>query len=149
MRSNRISQSFSEHLYWANLFMLALRVVTARVLVILKCLLYILKRDGTDTYVILQFPNVESQVLTPNILCLLSMQCIVWNTETAEPINIISVHNDTIFSIAWNRDGSLFATTCKDKRIRIIDPRQGTIVMVSRHVVVGDQLLGIRAQLSW
>ncbi|XP_074661176.1 coronin-6-like isoform X2 [Tubulanus polymorphus] len=53
---------------------------------------------------------------------------ILWNLETAEPINIISCHNDTIYSMSWNRDGSLLATTCKDKRIRVIDPRSGNIV---------------------
>ncbi len=58
------------------------------------------------------------------------LQCILWNTETAEPINIIEVHNDTIFSISWNRDGSLFATTSKDKKIRVIDPREGTVISV-------------------
>lgn len=65
------------------------------------------------------------------IMILLSLQCILWNTETAEPISIIDVHHDTIFSIAWNREGSLFATTCKDKKLRIIDPREGHVVAVS------------------
>ncbi|ELU05914.1 hypothetical protein CAPTEDRAFT_106454 [Capitella teleta] len=53
---------------------------------------------------------------------------ILWNTQTAEPISIIDVHHDTIFSIAWNRDGSLFATTSKDHKLRIIDPREGHVV---------------------
>ncbi len=57
-------------------------------------------------------------------------QCILWNTETAEPINIIDVHTDTIFSISWNLDGSLFATTSKDKKIRVVDPREGTVISV-------------------
>ncbi|XP_064645556.1 serine/arginine repetitive matrix protein 2-like isoform X4 [Lineus longissimus] len=53
---------------------------------------------------------------------------ILWNIETAEPINIITCHTDTIFSISWNRNGSLFATTSKDKKIRVIDPRSGSVV---------------------
>lgn len=70
-------------------------------------------------------------VLTvPEINNLMFFQCILWNTDTAEPINIINVHTDTIFSIAWNYDGSMFATTSKDKRIRIIDPREGDIIQV-------------------
>ncbi|KAK7096473.1 hypothetical protein V1264_005768 [Littorina saxatilis] len=50
-------------------------------------------------------------------------KCIVWNVEQAEPVNIVDCHRDTIFSISWNRDGSLFATTSKDKKLRTIDPR--------------------------
>jgi len=57
-------------------------------------------------------------------------QCILWNTATGERLNVIAVHPDTIFSISWNHDGSLFATTCKDKQIRVIDPRRGAIVAV-------------------
>lgn len=29
---------------------------------------------------------------------------------------------DTIYSFDWNMDGSLIATTCKDKKIQAIDP---------------------------
>ena len=91
-----------------------------------------------------------SSINSSRFTAVVPLQCIVWNTETAEPINIISVHNDTIFSIAWNSDGSLFATTCKDKRIRIIDPRLGTVVIVSNQSLnepawssgAGNRLLG-------
>ncbi|CAF0911838.1 unnamed protein product [Didymodactylos carnosus] len=31
-------------------------------------------------------------------------------------------------SITWNKNGSLFATTCKDKRIRVIEARSGRVV---------------------
>jgi coronin-2 len=56
-------------------------------------------------------------------------QVILWNLEKAEPIRIISCHNDTIHSMCWNRNGSLFATCCKDRKIRIIDPRTGAVVV--------------------
>ncbi|XP_013387577.1 coronin-2B isoform X2 [Lingula anatina] len=52
-------------------------------------------------------------------------KCILWNIETAEPINIINCHKDNIHSINWNRDGSLFSTTSKDKMLRVVDPRSG------------------------
>jgi WD40 repeat protein len=35
-------------------------------------------------------------------------QVIVWNLEKAEPIRIITCHNDTVQSMSWNRDGSFF-----------------------------------------
>ncbi|XP_005998479.1 coronin-2A isoform X2 [Latimeria chalumnae] len=57
----------------------------------------------------------------------------VWNLDTYEPINmspvrIIGVHNDVILSMSFNTDGSLLATACKDKKIRIIDPRLGQVL---------------------
>ncbi|CAF0795784.1 unnamed protein product [Brachionus calyciflorus] len=57
-------------------------------------------------------------------------QVILWNLEKAEPIRIVSCHNDTIQSMNWNRDGSLFATTCKDKKLRVIEPRSGKVICV-------------------
>ena len=59
------------------------------------------------------------------------VQCILWNVEAGQLVRSIAVHPDTIFSLSWNRDGSLFATTCKDKKIRVIEPREGTVVAVS------------------
>lgn len=61
----------------------------------------------------------------------LCFQCIIWNVEQAEPVNIVKCHTDTIFSIGWNRDGSLFGATSKDKMLRVLDPRQSTVVAVS------------------
>jgi len=52
----------------------------------------------------------------------------IWDIGTATAINEISLHTDTIYSVAWNFDGSLIATTCKDKKVRTIDARAGTIV---------------------
>ncbi|GLH07109.1 Lissencephaly-1 homolog [Gryllus bimaculatus] len=34
-----------------------------------------------------------------------------------------SEHGDVIQSVAWRRDGSLIATSCKDKQVRVGDPR--------------------------
>ena len=62
--------------------------------------------------------------------CLCCVQCILWNTATGDRLNVIAVHPDTIFSLSWNLDGSFFATTCKDKQIRVVDPRRGTVVAV-------------------
>ena len=56
-------------------------------------------------------------------------KCIIWNVEQAEPVNIIPGHTDNIFSMSWNEDGSAFCTTCKDKKIRVIDPRMAVVAM--------------------
>ncbi|KAI5625225.1 coronin-2A isoform X1, partial [Silurus asotus] len=60
-------------------------------------------------------------------------QVMVWNLNTPEqviknPVRSISVHTDMVLSMSFNTDGSLIATSCKDKKIRIIDPRAGTLL---------------------
>eukprot|EP01092_Planopodium_desertum_P003997 TRINITY_DN176_c0_g1_i1.p1 TRINITY_DN176_c0_g1~~TRINITY_DN176_c0_g1_i1.p1 ORF type:complete len:448 (-),score=155.44 TRINITY_DN176_c0_g1_i1:94-1437(-) len=51
----------------------------------------------------------------------------LWDIEKGENIATLPGHSDIIDSAAWNLNGSLFATTCKDKKIRIFDPRSGKI----------------------
>lgn len=57
-----------------------------------------------------------------------SSQICMWNIATGDCVNEIMCHTDTIYSIAFNWDGSLMATTSKDKKLRVIDPRTGTVV---------------------
>lgn len=52
----------------------------------------------------------------------------IWNVSTGARVKEINCHADTIYCCAWNFDGSLLATTCKDKLIRIIDPRKATVI---------------------
>lgn len=54
-------------------------------------------------------------------------QCIIWNVGTGEAILHIDCHPDIVYSASWNWDGSKLLTTCKDKKIRIIDPRTGQV----------------------
>lgn len=93
--------------------------------------------------------NIEWHPTASNIILSAGMdhKCFLWNIERAEPINIISCHNDTVFSISWNREGSLFVTTSKDKKIRVVDPRGAKIavegsghqgVKASKSVFLGD-----------
>lgn len=53
---------------------------------------------------------------------------LIWHTGTGQVVGSINCHPDTIQSLSFNRDGSLIATTCKDKCIRVIDPRTGKVV---------------------
>ncbi|KAK6467861.1 coronin-1A-like [Huso huso] len=39
------------------------------------------------------------------------------------------MHTDMIYSACWNATGSQIITSCKDKKIRVIDPRQGSVVL--------------------
>ena len=54
---------------------------------------------------------------------------LIWNTQTGEKlIDLSGMHSDQINSISWNHNGSAVATTCKDKKIRVIDPRKKEVV---------------------
>lgn len=53
---------------------------------------------------------------------------LIWNVGTGEAIVRIDCHPDMIYSACWNWDGSRVVTTCKDKKIRILDPRTGEIL---------------------
>lgn len=55
----------------------------------------------------------------------------VWNVGTAELLYQLSdAHPDLIYSVSWNKDGSAVCTVCKDKALRVIDPRRGTVLKV-------------------
>ncbi|VDK19707.1 unnamed protein product [Anisakis simplex] len=53
---------------------------------------------------------------------------LMWNVGTGEALLEISGHPDQIWSISFNYDGSRFVTTCKDKRLRVIDSHSGEVL---------------------
>ena len=55
----------------------------------------------------------------------------IWNVGTGEALVEIDCFPDIPLCAAWNWDGSRIVTSCKDKKIRIIDPRTGRILKVS------------------
>ncbi|XP_075296462.1 coronin-6 isoform X3 [Opisthocomus hoazin] len=64
---------------------------------------------------------------------LLSAGCdnlvILWNVGTGEMLLALEdIHTDLIYNVGWNRTGSLLVTTCKDKKVRVIDPRKQQVV---------------------
>ena len=50
----------------------------------------------------------------------------IWNVGTAEVITEIDLP-DIALSASWNWDGSKLVATCKDKKIRLFNPRTGDI----------------------
>lgn len=59
-----------------------------------------------------------------NLIC-------VWNVGTGELVYQLSeAHPDLIYSVSWNKDGSAICTVCKDKALRVIDPRRGAVLKV-------------------
>ncbi|XP_028297553.1 coronin-2B [Gouania willdenowi] len=53
---------------------------------------------------------------------------LIWNLEIGEPVKMIDCHTDVILSMTFNTDGSLLATSCKDKKLRVIEPRSGAVI---------------------
>uniref|UniRef100_A0A8C9AUB2 Coronin n=1 Tax=Prolemur simus TaxID=1328070 RepID=A0A8C9AUB2_PROSS len=81
---------------------------------------------------------VEWHPTAANILfsCGYDYKVMIWNLDTKEsvivsPVRTITCHQDVILSMSFNTNGSLLATTCKDRKIRILDPRAGTVLQVS------------------
>ncbi|CAH2239946.1 jg3377 [Pararge aegeria aegeria] len=52
----------------------------------------------------------------------------VWDVGKGEAIKVIDCHSDVIYCMSFNRDGSLIATTSKDKKLRVIEPRRGIVL---------------------
>jgi coronin-1B/1C/6 len=53
----------------------------------------------------------------------------LWDIEKGACRSTIEGHKDTIQGLSFNRDGSQFVTTCKDKKLRIYDPRTNTAAL--------------------
>lgn len=70
----------------------------------------------------------------------------LWDLAAVEDAKIaLTGHSDTIQSLAWNPTGTLLATTCRDRKIRLFDPRAG-----SEAVRIGDGHAGIKgARVVW
>ncbi|XP_044038262.1 coronin-7 isoform X2 [Siniperca chuatsi] len=49
---------------------------------------------------------------------------LIWDTSRQEaPLAVLEQHSDQLQSLSWKRDGSLLASSCKDKMLRVFDPR--------------------------
>lgn len=56
---------------------------------------------------------------------------VIWNVGVGEALTTLTNHPDLVYSCCFNWDGSLLLTTCKDKKVRIINPRNGELFEVS------------------
>lgn len=52
----------------------------------------------------------------------------IWDIEKGQERQEITGHTEIIQSLSWNYNGSLIATTCRDKRLRIFDVRSNKVV---------------------
>ncbi|PIO31625.1 hypothetical protein AB205_0159380 [Aquarana catesbeiana] len=56
---------------------------------------------------------------------------LIWNLDDGEAVKMIDCHTDVILCMSFNTDGSLLATTCKDKKLRVLEPRSGRVLQAA------------------
>jgi coronin-1B/1C/6 len=66
----------------------------------------------------------------------------LWDVEKGAAPNTVDGHGNIIQTVSWNYDGSQIVTACKDKKIRVLDPRSNSIV---GEVAAHDGVKGSRA----
>ncbi|XP_071452405.1 coronin-7 isoform X1 [Hetaerina americana] len=55
----------------------------------------------------------------------------LWDILTEKEMYSNSEHSEVIQAVGWKSDGSLLATSCKDKQVRVLDPRGGCFTHVA------------------
>lgn len=73
---------------------------------------------------VLFHPTAENVLLSSGADLVVKLYDIKKGVEVQE----VTGHPDIINSIAWSYDGSMLATSCKDKNMRIIDPRNNKML---------------------
>lgn len=70
------------------------------------------------------------------------LQVCVWRVDHVSvvvvktPICVIHTHTELVMSVSFNEDGSRIATTCRDRRVRVLEPRTGHILQVHQCLCV-------------
>lgn len=59
----------------------------------------------------------------------------LWDIEAGMNINTLAAHDQLIQDIVWDYWGNNYATSCKDKSLRIIDARSPQVAQVSHDSV--------------
>ncbi|GAA6000216.1 hypothetical protein JCM10207_007910 [Rhodosporidiobolus poonsookiae] len=79
------------------------------------------------------------------VLATASTDVKVWDLEAQKATLTSDTHADMVQSLEWSWDGSCYSTTCKDKKLRLFDPRSG-----SAAVTVVDSHLGVKgSRVAW
>ena len=60
------------------------------------------------------------------------MKIFIWNVGKGSILTTIDCHPEVILSVSWSYNGARIVTSCKDKIFRVINPRTGQVVKVSR-----------------
>jgi len=68
-------------------------------------------------------PTADSIVASASF----DLTCKLWNIAEQEEVSSVSLA-DQVLQLKWNYTGTLLAATCKDKKMRLIDPRAKAVV---------------------
>ena len=80
-----------------------------------------------------------------NVLATASTDVKIWDLESQKAVCTSETHSDMVQSIDWDWCGALYATTCKDKKLRLFDPRAG-----AEAVTVADSHSGVKgSRVTW
>lgn len=74
---------------------------------------------GGGTVDMLQFHPTADGILTSGV----GKRVTVWDVGQQQPLTALEAHGDQLQSLSWKHDGRLLGTSCKDKKLRIFDPR--------------------------
>ncbi|XP_041451655.1 LOW QUALITY PROTEIN: coronin-1C-A-like [Drosophila obscura] len=55
-------------------------------------------------------------------------QLAIWNVGTGQLLSHLDAHPDIVYSACFNWNGSMLATTCRDTRLRVFEPRTGELL---------------------
>ncbi|CAG4938212.1 unnamed protein product [Parnassius apollo] len=67
----------------------------------------------------------------------------LWDLTKQKEVFVNKGHSEVIQSTCWKKDGRLLATSCKDKKVRVLDPRTSSPVLsvASSHQNIKDSRL--------
>eukprot|EP00794_Sanderia_malayensis_P014259 gene14259-15746_t len=75
--------------------------------------------------------SVQWHPVASNILMSISQDpsIVIWNMDEGIAVVKIDCHPDIIYNADWSFNGDQIVTSCKDKKIRIIDARSGNVLV--------------------
>ena len=89
--------------------------------------------------------HVKFHPTAEGILATASNDVKIWDVNAQKSVLQSETHADMVQSFDWDWTGSTYATTCKDKKLRLFDPRSG-----AKAVTVADSHTGVkRSRVCW
>lgn len=89
--------------------------------------------------------HVRFHPAAQGVLATASNDVKIWDLEAQKATLQSETHADMVQSFDWDWCGGVYATTCKDKKLRIFDPRAGAAA-----VTVADSHSGVKgSRVTW